>query len=47
MTAAGSLGAHPFAALIRRELAEAALSGEGSGLARRHRGSPPSSEPKL
>ena len=42
-----SLGAHPFAALIRRELAEAALSGEGSGQVRRLRASPPSSEPKL
>jgi ADP-ribose pyrophosphatase YjhB (NUDIX family) len=42
-----SLGAHPFAALIRRELAEAALSGEGSGQVRRYRGAPPSSEPKL
>ena len=42
-----SLAAHPFAALIRRELAEAALSGEGFGQARRHRGSLPSSEPKL
>ena len=42
-----SLGAHPFAALIRRELAEAALSGEGSGQVWRHRGSPQSSDPKL